>query len=100
MPSNNDVFNEAKGADGVEVWIKKNDPAYARSFSRQSEVIKVCHISKQPQAGFPDVLALQLSCVNNHGGATALGHPLGQSGARLVLRLALQVKNREFSEAS
>lgn len=32
--------------------------------------------------------------VNLHGGAVALGHPIGMSGARIVLHLALELKRR------
>jgi acetyl-CoA C-acetyltransferase len=32
--------------------------------------------------------------VNLNGGAIALGHPIGMSGARLVLTLALELKRR------
>ncbi|MEU6364178.1 acetyl-CoA C-acetyltransferase [Streptomyces sp. NPDC046931] len=32
--------------------------------------------------------------VNVHGGAIALGHPIGMSGARIVLHLALELKRR------
>ena len=32
--------------------------------------------------------------VNVHGGAIALGHPLGMSGARIVLHLALELGRR------
>jgi len=32
--------------------------------------------------------------VNVDGGAIAMGHPLGMSGARLVLHLALELKRR------
>jgi acetyl-CoA C-acetyltransferase len=32
--------------------------------------------------------------VNVNGGAIALGHPIGMSGARLVLTLALELKRR------
>ena len=32
--------------------------------------------------------------VNVNGGAIALGHPIGMSGARLVLHLALALKRR------
>jgi acetyl-CoA C-acetyltransferase len=37
-------------------------------------------------------LALDPERVNVHGGAIALGHPLGMSGARLVLSLALSLR--------
>ena len=32
--------------------------------------------------------------VNVNGGAIALGHPIGMSGARVVLHLALELKRR------
>ncbi len=32
--------------------------------------------------------------VNVHGGAIAIGHPIGASGARLVLHLALELRRR------
>ena len=32
--------------------------------------------------------------VNVNGGAIALGHPIGMSGARLALHLALELKRR------
>ena len=39
-------------------------------------------------------LGVQLEKVNVNGGAIALGHPIGMSGARLVLSLALELKRR------
>jgi acetyl-CoA C-acetyltransferase len=39
-------------------------------------------------------LGLDESIVNVNGGAIALGHPVGMSGARLVLHLALELKRR------
>ena len=36
-------------------------------------------------------LSLPADCVNPNGGAIALGHPLGMSGARLALTLALEL---------
>ena len=41
-----------------------------------------------------NALGLDLSCVNIHGGAIALGHPLGMSGARLALHIALELKKK------
>ena len=40
--------------------------------------------------------------VNPHGGAIALGHPLGASGARLLLTLLLELRRRgkKFGVAS
>ena len=39
-------------------------------------------------------LALSPSKVNVHGGAIAVGHPLGMSGARLALHIALELKKK------
>ncbi len=39
-------------------------------------------------------LGVDADVVNVNGGAIALGHPLGMSGARLVLSLALELKRR------
>lgn len=39
-------------------------------------------------------LGVPLDRVNVHGGAIALGHPLGQSGARLVVHLAHELRRR------
>jgi acetyl-CoA C-acetyltransferase len=39
-------------------------------------------------------LGLELDKVNVNGGAIALGHPIGMSGARLALHLALELKRR------
>ena len=41
-----------------------------------------------------DALGLNPSQVNIHGGAIAVGHPLGMSGARLALHIALQIKKK------
>ena len=41
-----------------------------------------------------NALGLNLSSVNIHGGAIAVGHPLGMSGARLALHIALQIKKK------
>ncbi len=41
-----------------------------------------------------DELGLKPSQVNIHGGAIAVGHPLGMSGARLALHIALELKKK------
>ncbi|MDO8645099.1 MAG: acetyl-CoA C-acetyltransferase [Candidatus Planktophila sp.] len=41
-----------------------------------------------------NALGLDLSAVNTHGGAIAVGHPLGMSGARLALHIALELKKK------
>jgi acetyl-CoA C-acetyltransferase len=39
-------------------------------------------------------LGIDLDKVNVNGGAIALGHPIGMSGARIALHLALELKRR------
>ncbi len=39
-------------------------------------------------------LALDMTCVNVNGGAIALGHPIGASGARILVSLAHEMKRR------
>ncbi len=39
-------------------------------------------------------LGLDPESINPNGGAIALGHPIGASGARLVLTLAYELKRR------
>jgi acetyl-CoA C-acetyltransferase len=48
------------------------------------------------------LLDLDPSKVNVHGGAVALGHPLGMSGARLIISLlnVLRTKNGRYGMAS
>jgi acetyl-CoA C-acetyltransferase len=41
-----------------------------------------------------DMLAIDPAKVNVNGGAIALGHPIGASGARIILTLAREMKNR------
>lgn len=43
-----------------------------------------------------DALGISPDVVNIHGGAIAIGHPLGMSGARLALHVAYQLKNNGF----
>jgi acetyl-CoA C-acetyltransferase len=40
------------------------------------------------------MLGVDEELVNVNGGAVALGHPIGMSGARLVLTLALEMRRR------
>jgi acetyl-CoA acetyltransferase len=46
-----------------------------------------------------DGLALDADKVNPDGGAIALGHPIGASGARLVVHLAHRIARGESSRA-
>ena len=45
-------------------------------------------------------LALPLEKCNIHGGAIALGHPIGASGARLALHAAMELKRRGAGKAA
>jgi acetyl-CoA C-acetyltransferase len=45
-------------------------------------------------------LDLDSEKVNIHGGAIALGHPIGASGARLVLHAALELSRRGSGKAA
>ncbi len=45
-----------------------------------------------------DKLGLDASKVNINGGACALGHPLGASGARIMVTLIHALKNKELSK--
>ena len=47
------------------------------------------------QLGLPD----DAEHVNPNGGAIALGHPLGMSGARLALSAAIEMRNRDAARA-
>ena len=53
-----------------------------------NEAFAAVGISSARELGIPD------EKVNVNGGAIALGHPIGMSGARLVLHLALELKRR------
>lgn len=46
------------------------------------------------------MLGLSLDIVNIHGGAIALGHPIGASGARLALHAATELKRRGSGRAA
>jgi len=43
-------------------------------------------------------MSLDINKVNIHGGACALGHPLGASGARIMVTLIHALKNQGLSK--
>ena len=45
-------------------------------------------------------LGLNPECVNIHGGAVALGHPLGSSGSRIVVTLIHALKDRGLTKGA
>ncbi len=49
-----------------------------------------------------EILGLDTSKINVNGGAIALGHPIGASGARILVTLihAMKKRNAEFGLAS
>ena len=47
-----------------------------------------------------ELLGLDLAKVNIHGGAIAVGHPFGMSGARITQRLALSLEPGQMGVAS
>ena len=53
-----------------------------------NEAFAAVGLVSQRRLGLPD------DKVNVNGGAIALGHPIGASGARLVLHLALELRRR------
>ena len=56
--------------------------------------------ARRSKASVPDLVAsarelgIDLDRVNVNGGAIALGHPIGMSGARIALHLALELRRR------
>lgn len=46
------------------------------------------------------MLEIDANKVNIHGGAVSVGHPLGMSGARIVNKLALHLKQGEYGVAA
>ncbi|MGI9602717.1 MAG: acetyl-CoA C-acyltransferase, partial [Acidimicrobiales bacterium] len=53
-----------------------------------NEAFAAVAVASSDELGLPDDI------VNVNGGAIALGHPIGMSGARLVLSLALELGRR------
>ena len=47
-----------------------------------------------------ELLGLDLAKVNIHGGAIAVGHPFGMSGARITQHLALSLEPGQLGVAS
>ena len=45
-------------------------------------------------------LGLNPDCVNVHGGAVALGHPLGSSGSRIVVTLIHALRDLNLSKGA
>ncbi|MFT2017831.1 acetyl-CoA C-acetyltransferase [Streptomyces sp. 796.1] len=78
QPSN--AINHALGKEGLDVadldLIEINEAFAAVAFQSMKD------------------LGVSAEKVNVNGGAIALGHPIGMSGARLVLHLALELKRR------
>ena len=59
-----------------------------------NEAFSVVGIANNPALG------LDPECVNVHGGAVALGHPLGSSGSRIVVTLIHALRDRNLSKGA
>jgi len=65
-------------------------------------------VSPPQRDGLPDrtilavcqLLGVDEAIVNPNGGAVALGHPIGASGARIVLTAALEMRRRDAELAA
>ena len=94
----------AGAVSGVEPRIMGVGPAYAisRALERAGLTLADMDVIEINEAFAPQVLGcLKLlgvedddSRVNPNGGAIAIGHPLGASGARLVLTAARELQRR------
>lgn len=73
-------INEAFAAQVLACLAAWSDPVYRRELVGSGEGVEA----------LPD--AIDESRLNPQGGAIAIGHPVGASGARLVLHLALTLK--------
>jgi len=58
------------------------------------DLIEVNEAFAAQYLGCEKLLKLDRSKVNVNGGAIALGHPIGMSGARIILTLAIELRNR------
>ena len=67
---------------------------HARTLDEINEVFGAVACQSLKDLGYP------LEKTNIHGGAIALGHPIGASGARLALSAALELKRRGSGKAA
>lgn len=93
------------GAHGVVAGpdsTLQSQPARAIRVACEKEGVAVCDLDLvEMNEAFASVaiqsmreLGLSEDRVNSNGGAIALGHPIGMSGARITLHLALELKRR------
>jgi acetyl-CoA C-acetyltransferase len=79
----------AQPALAIEQACKKADVSPSEiDVAEINEAFAAVGLVSGKQLGFSDEM------VNLHGGAIALGHPLGMSGARITYSLALELKRR------
>jgi len=79
----------AQPANAIEQALRKGDQTVADiDLIEINEAFAAVGIASTRQLG------VDPSIVNVNGGAIALGHPIGMSGARLVLSLAMELKRR------
>ena len=80
---------------------KRQVPAVKKALERASLSLDDIHIIELNEAFAAQILAVERelkwdrSKVNVHGGAIALGHPVGATGVKILTTLLYALKNRE-----
>ncbi|MDP1720579.1 MAG: acetyl-CoA C-acetyltransferase [Candidatus Nanopelagicaceae bacterium] len=89
MVAGPDASLHEQPANAIKLAVKKEGISLDQlDFVEINEAFAAVGIVSSNALGFTSDM------VNVHGGAIAVGHPLGMSGARLVLHLAYQLKNK------
>jgi len=96
----------AQAAAGVELedvwWLRFSQSQ--RLLRRQAFLLKISTFLKsmrlflQPPWLFSKTLGIDRDKVNVHGGAVAIGHPIGASGARVLTTLLYAMRERGAGE--
>ncbi|GFW37842.1 acetyl-CoA acetyltransferase, mitochondrial [Trichonephila clavipes] len=86
-------------ADAAE---KMNVKPLARIVGFADAAVAPIDFPISPAYAIPKLLELKLdpSKVNIHGGAVSLGHPIGMSGARIVLHLVHALQSKQYGVAA
>ena len=83
-----DAAAAARQRDREGAARRRASPSTDLDLVEFNEAFAAVGIASARELGIPD------DKVNVNGGAIALGHPVGMSGARIVLHLALELKRR------
>ena len=82
---------------GVASWLAKISMGVQPAMlpiTQSTWVASIVSLPAAVKAVSMRALGVDASIVNVNGGAIALGHPVGMSGARIVLHLALELQRR------